>query len=120
MRVCAALISRLVFFFFLMIRRPPRSTLFPYTTLFRSRGCRRPVSGDERWPLASMRLRLVCVIVGATTTTVEGARDGTGDGSGGDDSVRDPTSRRGAARARVANRAARAPRSLAVHGVDVR
>src|SRR3712207_8065618 len=25
-----------VFFFFLMIRRPPRSTLFPYTTLFRS------------------------------------------------------------------------------------
>src|SRR2546428_2925877 len=32
--------SRLLFcfFFFLMIRRPPRSTLFPYTTLFRSRG----------------------------------------------------------------------------------
>src|SRR2546430_11557158 len=31
-------------FFFLMIRRPPRSTLFPYTTLFRSRtraSCRR-------------------------------------------------------------------------------
>src|SRR6266540_7255880 len=27
---------RLVLFFFLMIRRPPRSTLFPYTTLFRS------------------------------------------------------------------------------------
>src|SRR2546430_7738179 len=26
-----------MFFFFLMIRRPPRSTLFPYTTLFRSR-----------------------------------------------------------------------------------
>src|SRR5207247_10964526 len=26
-------------FFFLMIRRPPRSTLFPYTTLFRSRVC---------------------------------------------------------------------------------
>src|SRR2546426_6037708 len=26
----------LSFFFFLMIRRPPRSTLFPYTTLFRS------------------------------------------------------------------------------------
>src|SRR2546425_6537597 len=34
-----------VFFFFLMIRRPPRSTLFPYTTLFRSlrAGARRPV-----------------------------------------------------------------------------
>src|SRR5256885_12164403 len=27
-------------FFFLMIRRPPRSTLFPYTTLFRSRCAR--------------------------------------------------------------------------------
>src|SRR3989475_9438762 len=26
------------YFFFLMIRRPPRSTLFPYTTLFRSTG----------------------------------------------------------------------------------
>src|SRR5258708_26480574 len=32
-----------VLFFFLMIRRPPRSTLFPYTTLFRSRArSRRP------------------------------------------------------------------------------
>src|SRR5260370_33535128 len=31
-------LTRLIlFFFFLMIRRPPRSTLFPYTTLFRSR-----------------------------------------------------------------------------------
>src|SRR3712207_7727040 len=30
-----------LFFFFLMIRRPPRSTLFPYTTLFRSRHDRR-------------------------------------------------------------------------------
>src|SRR5256885_8774955 len=28
--------SLFLFFFFLMIRRPPRSTLFPYTTLFRS------------------------------------------------------------------------------------
>src|SRR3712207_9134612 len=28
------------FFFFLMIRRPPRSTLFPYTTLFRSSASR--------------------------------------------------------------------------------
>src|SRR2546426_3355259 len=32
-------------FFFLMIRRPPRSTLFPYTTLFRSR--RFGVAGDR-------------------------------------------------------------------------
>src|SRR5215813_15269708 len=33
------------FFFFLMIRRPPRSTLFPYTTLFRSL---RPSLGEWR------------------------------------------------------------------------
>src|SRR5574337_1266195 len=32
-----------VFFFFLMIRRPPRSTLFPYTTLFRSRASHFPL-----------------------------------------------------------------------------
>src|SRR3712207_7614619 len=38
-------------FFFLMIRRPPRSTLFPYTTLFRS-----PLSYPAwlgRWPAAA-------------------------------------------------------------------
>src|SRR3989442_13036198 len=32
-------------FFFLMIRRPPRSTLFPYTTLFRSRAILLPHEG---------------------------------------------------------------------------
>src|SRR2546430_11385422 len=31
------MVPSLIYFFFLMIRRPPRSTLFPYTTLFRSR-----------------------------------------------------------------------------------
>src|SRR3712207_918801 len=30
------MLQYIIFFFFLMIRRPPRSTLFPYTTLFRS------------------------------------------------------------------------------------
>src|SRR2546426_1727065 len=35
-------------FFFLMIRRPPRPTLFPYTTLFRSRP-------SPRWPDASRK-----------------------------------------------------------------
>src|SRR6266511_4944141 len=36
---CSSIIIHLFVccFFFLMIRRPPRSTLFPYTTLFRSR-----------------------------------------------------------------------------------
>src|SRR5258708_12614252 len=33
-----SLFSLDIMFFFLMIRRPPRSTLFPYTTLFRSHG----------------------------------------------------------------------------------
>src|SRR2546429_9402278 len=35
--ILSFLVPSLLFFFFLMIRRPPRSTLFPYTTLFRSR-----------------------------------------------------------------------------------
>src|SRR3712207_8469691 len=34
-------------FFFLMIRRPPRSTLFPYTTLFRSGGRQRVISRSQ-------------------------------------------------------------------------
>src|SRR2546425_6228721 len=38
--VCFALIL----FFFLMIRRPPRSTLFPYTTLFRSQSAKKRAS----------------------------------------------------------------------------
>src|SRR2546430_6940787 len=40
-----------LFFFFLMIRRPPRSTLFPYTTLFRSSrraGAPHPAKRDQR------------------------------------------------------------------------
>src|SRR5256885_12525373 len=40
------------FFFFLMIRRPPRSTLFPYTTLFRS-----PL---QVLPLRARRFRAIC------------------------------------------------------------
>src|SRR5437762_13692046 len=48
------------FFFFLMIRRPPRSTLFPYTTLFRS-----------RLPLKMVKNQLATVVAptrgGATT-----------------------------------------------------
>src|SRR6516225_1232399 len=39
-------------FFFLMIRRPPRSTLFPYTTLFRAH--------SARWPPASVRRGCRC------------------------------------------------------------
>src|SRR3712207_7905331 len=40
--------------FFLMMRRPPRSTLFPYTTLFRSRG-----EVPQQRPLALERLQLL-------------------------------------------------------------
>src|SRR3989442_12956466 len=36
LRVCVQRLLQGLCFFFLMIRRPPRSTLFPYTTLFRS------------------------------------------------------------------------------------
>src|SRR3712207_7382265 len=44
-------------FFFLMIRRPPRSTLFPYTTLFRSRcACVPPGKGRGRGPVAPIML----------------------------------------------------------------
>src|SRR6266478_6834624 len=38
-------------FFFLMIRRPPRSTLFPYTTLFRSPGRVRAANRANRFAL---------------------------------------------------------------------
>src|SRR3712207_9076868 len=40
----------MIVLFFLMIRRPPRSTLFPYTTLFRS-----PVAAVERLDLLAVR-----------------------------------------------------------------
>src|SRR5688572_31928465 len=46
------------FFFFLMIRRPPRSTLFPYTTLFRSAEIRVPSSSSTpRTPLDPTKMR---------------------------------------------------------------
>src|SRR5260370_19082223 len=40
-----------IFFFFLMIRRPPRSTLFPYTTLFRSECQSVPLLGPAGDPV---------------------------------------------------------------------
>src|SRR5438876_3634768 len=52
--------TAILLLFFLMIRRPPRSTLFPYTTLFRSRvGCLLPLlCGKRRLGLVQQRLRL--------------------------------------------------------------
>src|SRR5205807_8861496 len=50
----ARALSFFIFFFFLMIRRPPRSTLFPYTTLFRSFARTSPATtaraGFATWP----------------------------------------------------------------------
>src|SRR5256885_16251029 len=57
-------------FFFLMIRRPPRSTLFPYTTLFRSvlcrnglqRGIGKPcIQGNDGGLIALESFRCECV-----------------------------------------------------------
>src|SRR3712207_6973451 len=45
--------------FFLMIRRPPRSTLFPYTTLFRSVACRRTSVSPPFWREATIGAGLV-------------------------------------------------------------
>src|SRR5215204_4655703 len=53
-------------FFFLMIRRPPRSTLFPYTTLFRSPIRRREAaqaSADRLDPCGERRIGLICEAV---------------------------------------------------------
>src|SRR5258708_24938776 len=55
-------------FFFLMIRRPPRSTLFPYTTLFRSRRFQKVDLGgrpiDPRRPSVGMKRHDLAVVVG--------------------------------------------------------
>src|SRR5947199_8566619 len=51
-RICCILLHRqfcIDLFFFLMIPRPPRSTLFPYTTLFRSSG-EAGTEPDGDWP----------------------------------------------------------------------
>src|SRR2546423_12447342 len=52
------LLASYFLFFFLMIRRPPRSTLFPYTTLFRSRA--RPW-GDRADVSRGVRRRGTCL-----------------------------------------------------------
>src|SRR6266513_5118060 len=71
--MCYLLTFVCLFFFFLMIRRPPRSTLFPYTTLFRScragsarrRRCREPGASrrhrsEEHTSELQSRFDLVC------------------------------------------------------------
>src|SRR5688572_31571580 len=65
--MCLSL-SSIFLFFFLMIRRPPRSTLFPYTTLFRSSGS--PVS----WCSDDRAVRRVDPSASVRSTTTRGPR----------------------------------------------
>src|SRR3712207_8799150 len=65
-----------------MIRRPPRSTLFPYTTLFRSHGRQpvRPLAGSRQALLLPLRelqqRRLPAVVLGGDPARLEsGERD---------------------------------------------
>src|SRR6266571_8219784 len=81
-----------VFFFFLMIRRPPRSTLFPYTTLFRSDrlaepGCdgvavqrrHEPVRSEEHTSELQSHVNIVCRLLlekkNTTKTPLTTAKD---------------------------------------------
>src|SRR3712207_8218165 len=75
----------LLIFFFLMIRRPPRSTLFPYTTLFRSKlerfytecfGMRVLKRDDDRtWLAAGRNARLGLWLPGEKEFGDEGGAD---------------------------------------------
>src|SRR3712207_8140623 len=81
-----------------MIRRPPRSTLFPYTTLFRSKDGRdgglyvlqaRPETVVSRAGSASRRYRLSDTAAGAGTVLVEGRAIGRKVGAGAVKGLRD-------------------------------
>src|SRR2546427_7012384 len=61
------------FFFFLMIRRPPRSTLFPYTTLFRSGGDRRETADLIHRYLRIDSTSVVAEAVGIADTLILGS-----------------------------------------------
>src|SRR2546422_4920605 len=59
------------FFFFLMIRRPPRSTLFPYTTLFRSLRAVLPEEKD-----AADLLNRMQTVASQSSLTIKGFKPG--------------------------------------------
>src|SRR2546430_7473920 len=72
-----------------MIRRPPRSTLFPYTTLFRSpKSCHLPCDGPRsvRVPQMTEQFREAGAAAGAAAFdgAFGDAEDGGGGGDGGD------------------------------------
>src|SRR2546430_17107631 len=54
----------MIFFFFLMIRRPPRSTLFPYTTLFRSGWLATPLQALVLSPFMSQKAGMMLADLG--------------------------------------------------------
>src|SRR5438445_7403715 len=63
------------FFFFLMIRRPPRSTLFPYTTLFRSpAGASGARPHRSQWPLRLDGVRATSEVARSAGDHRRGAR----------------------------------------------
>src|SRR2546430_17721271 len=62
------------FFFFLMIRRPPRSTLFPYTTLFRSQASK--IEAEIAYGERLLRLRIRDNGKGIDPKLLKAGRDG--------------------------------------------
>src|SRR3712207_6923470 len=74
--MCLVYISHICLFFFLMIRRPPRSTLFPYTTLFRSIRAVPRVAALPGWAAGPARLTSAspCQVVGTVPQTEGVAR----------------------------------------------
>src|SRR2546428_4813305 len=62
----------LLFFFFLMIRRPPRSTLFPYTTLFRSEPTNSRV---KSYPADDLRARVPVLMTDRKSTRLNSSHD---------------------------------------------
>src|SRR3712207_8779989 len=62
----------LFFFFFLMIRRPPRSTLFPYTTLFRSK----KRSGEHEDTIRELQMKDGHILVGHPLSGFRGVLTG--------------------------------------------
>src|SRR5689334_23979142 len=63
-----------LYFFFLMIRRPPRSTLFPYTTLFRSIEEREDIAAGLA---AGLSLRRIAAGLGRSPSTVSRSEEHT-------------------------------------------
>src|SRR3712207_8869720 len=60
----------LCLFFFLMIRRPPRSTLFPYTTLFRSSRWSEWVGKQALWVRVLLGLATAAFVYGVLVVTL--------------------------------------------------